>query len=122
MLGMDRLLPLHIKQILAVTDSLRIHRESVSVPLAPRGEGAIRLTDAARVEIVVPAAGDFETWIAGIPAIAFSMGIPNDAYGLTGAHRIAALGARPHSAAAVAAAASALSRREIGAPDQNGRQ
>ena len=43
-----------------------------------------------------------EAWIAGIPAVAFSMAIPNDAYGLTGAHRIAALGARPQSAAAVA--------------------
>jgi len=47
--------------------------------------------------------GALEAWIAGIPSLAFSMGIPNDAYGLTGAHRIAALGARPQAAAAVTA-------------------
>ncbi|HVO27069.1 MAG TPA: 5'/3'-nucleotidase SurE [Candidatus Margulisiibacteriota bacterium] len=47
--------------------------------------------------------GALEAWIAGIPAIAFSMAIPNDAYGLTGAQRIAALGHRPAMAAAVAA-------------------
>jgi 5'-nucleotidase len=47
--------------------------------------------------------GALEAWIAGIPAIAFSMGIPNDAYGLSGVQRIAALGDRPAVAAAVAA-------------------
>ncbi len=46
--------------------------------------------------------GALEAWIAGIPAIAFSMAIPNDAYGLSGAQRIAALGDRPARAAAVA--------------------
>ncbi len=46
--------------------------------------------------------GTLEGWIAGIPAIAFSMAIPNDAFGLTGARRLAALGARPQTAAAVA--------------------
>lgn len=45
--------------------------------------------------------GALEAWIAGVPAIAFSMAIPNDAYGLTGAHRIAALGGRPAVAAQV---------------------
>jgi len=45
----------------------------------------------------------FEGWIAGIPSIAFSMAIPNDAYGLTGAQRIAALGSRPVATAQVAA-------------------
>ncbi|MBI3786474.1 MAG: 5'/3'-nucleotidase SurE [Deltaproteobacteria bacterium] len=47
--------------------------------------------------------GAFEGWIAGIPSIALSMAIPNDAYGLTGARRISALGDRPVSAAAVGA-------------------
>jgi 5'-nucleotidase len=47
--------------------------------------------------------GALEGWIAGIPSIAVSMAIPNDAYGLTGAQRIAALGERPHAAAAVTA-------------------
>lgn len=47
--------------------------------------------------------GALEAWIAGVPAIAFSLAIPNDAYGLTGARRLAALGERPAVAAAVAA-------------------
>jgi 5'/3'-nucleotidase len=44
-----------------------------------------------------------EGWIGGIPSVAFSMAIPNDAYGLTGAQRIAALGDRPYAAARAAA-------------------
>jgi len=48
--------------------------------------------------------GAFEAWIAGIPSVAFSMAIPNDAYGLAGAQRIAALGTRPTAAADRAAA------------------
>jgi 5'-nucleotidase len=47
--------------------------------------------------------GVLEGWIAGVPGIAFSMAIPNDAYGLKGAQRIAALGNRPVSAAREAA-------------------
>jgi len=43
--------------------------------------------------------GAFEAWIAGVPSMAFSMAIPNDAYGLSGAQRIAALADRPVSAA-----------------------
>jgi len=44
-----------------------------------------------------------EAWIAGVPSLAFSMAIPNDAYGLTGARRISALGTRPEATAVVAA-------------------
>lgn len=46
--------------------------------------------------------GAIEGWIAGLPAVAFSMAIPNDAYGLTGAARVEALGEQPLAAAAVA--------------------
>jgi len=46
--------------------------------------------------------GAIEGWIAGLPAVAFSMAIPNDAYGLTGAARNEALGERPVAAADVA--------------------
>jgi 5'-nucleotidase len=45
--------------------------------------------------------GALEGWICGVPSIAVSMAIPNDAYGLTGAQRIAALGERPNAAATV---------------------
>ena len=47
--------------------------------------------------------GALEAWIAGIPAVAFSMAIPNDAYGLSGVQRIAALGTRPMTVADVVA-------------------
>jgi 5'-nucleotidase len=44
-----------------------------------------------------------EAWIAGVPAIAFSLAIPHDAYGLRGVQRIAALGEQPAAAAAASA-------------------
>lgn len=43
-----------------------------------------------------------ESWIAGVPAIAFSMAIPNDAYGLSGPARQVALGPRVERASEVA--------------------
>jgi len=45
-----------------------------------------------------------EAWIAGVPSLAFSMAIPNDAYGLRGVRRVSALGDRPRVAAQVAGA------------------
>jgi 5'-nucleotidase len=44
-----------------------------------------------------------EACIAGVPAIAFSMALPHDAYGLSGEARLARLGDLPLRAAAVAA-------------------
>jgi len=44
-----------------------------------------------------------EAWIAGIPSIAFSMAIPDDAYGLAGMQRIDALREHPQRIAEVAA-------------------
>ena len=55
-----------------------------------------------------------EAWIAGIPSIALSMAIPNDAYGLAGMQRIDALGDRP---LAVAADITAALLREGFPPD-----
>ena len=63
---MDRIGPREIHRILAVTDSLQLHRESISVPLATRGEGNVRLLGE-RIEIVAPA-GDFEAWLQNLPA------------------------------------------------------
>jgi len=57
-----------IRRILAVTDALGVHREAVSIPLLPKAEGSLRVTPVRRLEIVAPAAGDFETWLAGLPA------------------------------------------------------
>lgn len=44
-----------------------------------------------------------ESWIAGVPGIAFSMALPADAYGLSGNERTARLGTRCLDAAQVAA-------------------
>jgi len=44
-----------------------------------------------------------EAWIAGVPALAFSMALPHDAYGLSGSDRAARLGDLPLRAAGVAA-------------------
>lgn len=57
-----------IRRILAVTDALGVHREAVSIPLRPQGAGALRVTPARRLEIVVPAESDFEAWLGGLPA------------------------------------------------------
>ena len=62
---MDRVGPREIHRILAITDSLHLHRESISVPLATRGEGSVRLVGN-RIEIVAPAAGDFEAWLQNL--------------------------------------------------------
>lgn len=56
-----------IHRILAVTDALGVHREAVSIPLAARGMGSVRVTPARRLEIVVPAGTGFEAWLAGLP-------------------------------------------------------
>ncbi len=61
--------PQEMRRILAVTDALGIHRESVSVPLLPRGEGDVRVSPAGRVEIVAPESSDFERWIVCLPQI-----------------------------------------------------
>jgi 5'-nucleotidase len=45
-----------------------------------------------------------EAFLAGVPAVAISMAIPADAYGLTGAHRAALLGDRVDVVAEVSAA------------------
>jgi hypothetical protein len=58
--------PQDIQRILAVTDRMKIHRMAVRIPLAPAGAGAVRLTDG-KIEIVPPATGDFEEWLAGLP-------------------------------------------------------
>lgn len=64
---MDYLGPREIRRILGVTDAMQIHRESVSVPLATRGPGSVRVTESLRVEIVAPADADLDAWIEELP-------------------------------------------------------
>jgi hypothetical protein len=58
--------PKQMGRILEIVDGLGIHREAVSIPLAPEGEGVARIAGA-RLEIRRPETGDFEAWLAGLP-------------------------------------------------------
>lgn len=53
-----------------------------------------------------------EAWIAGVPSIAFSMAIPDDAFGLAGMQRLESLRDHPTKIAAVAADITATLLRE----------
>lgn len=57
--------PQEISSILNVTDGIGIHREAVRIPLGAEGDGRVTL-DGRVVEIVAPAAGDFDAWIAAL--------------------------------------------------------
>lgn len=61
------LAPGDIRRILAVTDELGLHRESIRVPLGRRDAGSVRVTEAGQVEIVAPEGGAFEAWLAALP-------------------------------------------------------
>jgi len=58
--------PKEIGRILEITDGKNLHREAVMIPLAPMGNGAVRIVGA-RLEIHRPEEGDFEAWIATLP-------------------------------------------------------
>lgn len=55
-----------IERILAVTDRLGIHRESVVIPLAARHPGRVRRMPGGKIEIVVDAAADFDAWVGSL--------------------------------------------------------
>jgi hypothetical protein len=57
-----------IQRILAVTDRLGLHRESVVIPLAPRHPGRVRRMPDGKLEIVVEAEDPFEAWLGGLEA------------------------------------------------------
>lgn len=65
---MQPLAPQDIGRILAVTDALGLHRESIRIPLARRAAGSVRVTDSGQVEIVAPEGGGLEAWLAGLAA------------------------------------------------------
>ncbi len=64
---MESVGPPEIMRILAVTDTIGLHREAVAVPLWTRGAGSLRVTAGGRLEITAPAEGDFEAWLAKLP-------------------------------------------------------
>ena len=57
-----------IHLIFEVTDRMGIHREALVIPLAPRHPGRVRKMANGKIEIVVEAEGDLDTWIAGLEA------------------------------------------------------
>jgi len=58
--------PKEMGRILEIVDGLSIHREAIMIPLAPEGEGAVRIV-AGRLQIHRPEEGDFDAWLAGLP-------------------------------------------------------
>ena len=58
--------PGEIEQILALTDRMEIHRESVAIPLARRDPGGARRLGSGKVEITVPDTADFAEWLGGL--------------------------------------------------------
>jgi len=58
-----------IGRILEVTDRLGVHREQVAIPLLARHPGRLRRTPGGKLEIVVDAQADFETWLAELPGL-----------------------------------------------------
>ncbi len=62
---MDVVTPNQMNRIFVVTDAMSIHREGIIVPLGPEGSGSVRLVGN-KVEVTVPAGGDFDDWIAGL--------------------------------------------------------
>ena len=61
-----------ILRILAVTDALGFHRESIGIPLGTYKKGEIKVSGQ-RLRITVPEEGDFEAWLAALPALLQSM-------------------------------------------------
>jgi hypothetical protein len=64
---MNVVTPAQMGRILAVVDSMSIHREAVVVPLGPEGRGGVRLVGN-KIEVTVPEEGDFEAWLRGLAA------------------------------------------------------
>jgi hypothetical protein len=57
-----------IEAILAVTDRMGVHRESVVIPLRPGNPGRVRRMPGGKVEIVVDAALPLDEFVAGLEA------------------------------------------------------
>lgn len=59
--------PFEIRDILAVTDRLGLHREAIVIPLAREGAGALALRNGGKIEITAPAEGDWGAWLEALP-------------------------------------------------------
>ncbi|MGA3108237.1 MAG: hypothetical protein ABSD99_02095 [Candidatus Bathyarchaeia archaeon] len=68
--------PEQMLKILEVTDSLNLHRESVTIPLSTEGEGSVTILADRRVRIVVPSNKRFEDWLKELRAQLAKMNLP----------------------------------------------
>jgi hypothetical protein len=68
--------PEQMLKILEVTDSLNLHRESVTIPLSTEAEGSVTILPDRRVRIVVPSNKPFEVWLTELRAQLAKMNLP----------------------------------------------
>lgn len=58
-----------IDAIMAVTDALGLHRESLVIPLGPATPGRVRRLPNGKLEITVDAARPIDDWAKDLPAL-----------------------------------------------------
>ena len=58
-----------IDEIFKVTDAMGIHREAITIPLAPASPGRVRRLPSGKIEIVVEAVQPFEEWVKVLPGL-----------------------------------------------------
>jgi hypothetical protein len=58
-----------IDAIMAVTDALGLHRESLVIPLGPATPGRVRRLPNGKLEITVDAARPIDDWVKDLPAL-----------------------------------------------------
>lgn len=74
---MDSVGPAEINRILAVTDSMNLHREQVVIPLGTCPGGRVRFNARKKVEITAPADG-FDEWLKALPAALHKLDHPKE--------------------------------------------
>ena len=60
--------------IFEITDSMGIHREQVTVPLAKEDPGSVKKLPTGELEIVVPRTAPLEPWLEGLRAELLRLG------------------------------------------------
>ncbi len=55
--------PEQILEILAITDSFGIHRETVTIPLSAEKEGSVSILPDGKLRIVCPEQAQYDKWL-----------------------------------------------------------
>lgn len=50
-------------KVLQLTDSLNLHRESITIPLIAEGNGSVTLQPDGKIRVVCPATGSLDEWL-----------------------------------------------------------